>query len=190
MERRNNLIQLFLERNAKINLSSLRDPKQVYTKHILDSVELNNIFNLQSNKTLIDIWTWWWFPLLPLAITNPNVDFVGLDSVGKKLKAINDMISSLNLVNAKTVWSRSENHKMQYDYMTARAVWYADKLLTNTIHLVKKSGHFFLYKQFDSLEYQVILDFCKKNNLTLVSKHHYKLIEWDIDRVIYVIEKL
>jgi 16S rRNA (guanine527-N7)-methyltransferase len=71
-------------------------------------------------------------------MSNPDVFFIGIDSVGKKVKAVNDMISQLKLHNVKALWVRSEEYKTQFDVVTARAVAYIDKLLPSILHLVKK----------------------------------------------------
>jgi len=75
---------------------------------------------------------------LPLAITNPQAHFVGLDARNKKIKAIQDMINQLGLKNIDLARSRIEDHKGDYDIITARAVGYIDKLLKRTKHLLKK----------------------------------------------------
>ena len=75
---------------------------------------------------------------MPLAITNPYAHFVGLDARNKKIKAIQDMVDQLGLKNIDLVRSRIEEHKGDYDIITARAVGYIDKLLNRTQHLLKK----------------------------------------------------
>ncbi|MEI7477059.1 MAG: RsmG family class I SAM-dependent methyltransferase [bacterium] len=77
-------------------------------------------------------------PLLPLAITYPENQFTGLDSVRKKVEAVADMAHTLGLQNVKTVRSRSEDYTGSFDILTARAVAFSDELFRNTYHLVKK----------------------------------------------------
>lgn len=89
------LIEVFLAKNAQINLSAIRDAEGVYVKHILDSLELLNIFTFEEGQTVCDLGTGGGFPLLPLAIENPDVRFVGMDARKKKLQAIGEMIESL-----------------------------------------------------------------------------------------------
>jgi len=74
---------------------------------------------------------------LPIAISNPELQCTGIDSTKKKIDAINKMIKNLKITNVKTIRTRAENHKEQYDYVTARAVAYIDKLLPQIHHLVK-----------------------------------------------------
>ena len=188
------LIKVFLEKNKQINLSAIRDEQWVQTKHIKDSlVGLDIIKKLFSDKekiSLVDVWTGSWFPLLPLAIEESNWNFVWIESVWKKVKAVNDMIQELWLENVEVIWTRAEEYKeKQFDIMTARAVAYIDKLLKFTKHLVKKWWYFVLYKLDSEEEYQDILKNCKKYNLKLIKKHPYKLFEDDVARMIYVLQK-
>ena len=82
---------------------------------------------------------------MPIAISNPELQCTGIDSTRKKIDAINEMITNLKIPNAKALRTRAENHNRQaaqssagYDYVTARAVSYIDKLLPKVHHLVKK----------------------------------------------------
>jgi 16S rRNA (guanine527-N7)-methyltransferase len=138
-----------------------------------------------------DVGTGWWFPLLPLAIEYPNVDFTGIDSVRKKIDAVWDMTKQLWITNIELLWKRSEDYKdKQFDVVTARAVAYVDKLLPWTKHLLKQWGVWILFKQVDELERQDLLQLCASMNLKLEKRHTYKLFEWDIERVIYVVRRL
>lgn len=71
-------------------------------------------------------------------MSNPEVSFTGLDSVKKKTVAVADMANALGLKNVELVWSRAEQHKKQYDILTARAMAYIDDLMNRSYHLVKK----------------------------------------------------
>ena len=202
------LIDIFVQRNSQINLSAIREPEAIYVKHILDSLELNKIVDLNSplapldeggmnpakrgkggNISCLDLWTGWGFPLLPLAITHPNVQFTWLDARKKKLTAIDDMIQHLGLDNVKTVWSRVEDHAPAYNYIVTRAVGYSDKLLPRILPRLQKWWIAFLYKLFTEEEDTLILDLIRKYNLTLAHMYHYSL-PWDTtERIIYGIQK-
>jgi len=187
---RENLISIFLEKNNQLNLSAIRDHDWVMIKHILDSIELNKFFVLEKWKKICDIWTGWWFPLLPLAMTNSDVNFTGIDARRKKVDAVNEMIEKLGLKNVKCVRSRIEDFTEQFDYITARAVWYVDKIIPRSYNLLKKWWSFIFYKQHDEEEFKILEGMCKKYKLKIVSTHRYSLFDWDIERVIYVIEKM
>jgi len=212
------LTKVFLEKNKQINLSAIRDEQWVQTKHIKDSLvglkiienleinrdlrdpetssewqnKINRNQNISSNNkiSLVDVGTWSGFPLLPLAIEKSNWNFVWIESVKKKVNAVNDIITELWLQNIKVIWTRAEEYKeKQFDILTARAVAYIDKLLKFTKHLVKKWWYFVLYKLDSPEEYKDILKNCKKYNLKLIRKHPYTLFDGDVQRMIYVLQK-
>ena len=190
-DQRKPLIDVFLEKNKQINLSAIRDEDWVYTKHILDALEINNVFPLSAWMDVCDVGTWGWFPLLPLALQYPDVHFVWMDSVRKKLDAIQDIANQLDIKNIELLRKRAEECKdRQFDVITARAVAYVDKLLPWTKHLLKQWWCRVLYKQVDEIERQDLIRLCGQLNLKLEKRHNYKLFEWDIDRVIYVIRRL
>lgn len=147
---------------------------------------------LHPNTTLCDVGTGWGFPLLPIAITHPEIQCTGIDSTRKKIDAINEMITNLKIPNAKALRTRAEEYTPEewFDYVTARAVSYIDKLLPQVHHLVKKGGRLILYKQFSAEECQDIIHFGKKYRFVVQKKHKYKLFEEDIERIIYILKKI
>lgn len=189
--KREKLIHIFLEKNKQINLSAIRDEQWIFDKHIRDALEIKEVFDLKTGMQVCDVWTGWGFPLLPLAMQYPDVHFTGMDSVRKKLDAIWDMAKQLGITNIELLWKRAEECKdLQFDVITARAVAYVDKLLPWTKHLLKQWGVWILFKQVDEQERQDLLDLCEKMNLRLEKRYTYKLFEWDIERVIYVVRRL
>ena len=183
-----NLIQSFLEKNKHINLSAIRDSEWVMIKHIQDSLELEKIINWKEWMKIADIWTWWWFPLIPLAISHPECNFVWIDSVKKKTVAVWEILNELWVKNVQMIWSRIEDIKNQkFDLVTARAVAYSDKLLNRAFPLIKKWWKIALMKQVNNEEKRILLSEAEKRNLFLEKEYNYKLFDWDIDRVIYVL---
>lgn len=193
MQDRQQFIDLFLQINSQINLSAIRDVEWVYTKHILDSLELTKIINLSEYTTLCDVGTGWGFPLLALSRYNQQhtcgLRLYGIDARRKKIDAINSMIQRLWLPDTTAIRSRAEEHGIQYDIVTARAVAYADKIIPRCLPLCKKWWLICLYKEVKSEEREEILLQCKKNNLTIVQEHRYRLFDGDIERVIYILKK-
>lgn len=185
-----NLIDEFIAINSHTNLSAIRDPEGIQTKHIQDALEINKVLILKPGLSLCDVGTGGWFPLLPIAISNPELQCTGIDSTRKKIDAINEMIAKLKILNAKAIWGRAEEHKEQYDYVTARAVGYIDKLLPQVHHLVKKGGRLILYKQYTPEEAEDISHFWKRYRFVIQKKHKYQLFDWDIQRIIYVLKKI
>ena len=188
IEKRQSLIDRFIYWNNQINLSAIRNPEDIYKKHILDSLEINKVFEFEKWKICIDVWTWWWFPLLPVAISNPQCNFVWLDSTQKKIKAVQDTVNHLWIWNVTTIWWRAENQLTKYDYVMARSVAYIDKLWNNISNLWKKWTIIILYKML-SEEHNDIIKLCWKHNLNSIKEHKYTLPQDEVTRVIYIIRK-
>jgi len=213
MDKFKKLVDVFKYWNSRINLSAIRDDEGIKIKHIKDSLEgLKIIGDLEINGDLgdkikklrnqsqkfsnnlpisvVDVWSWSGFPLLPLAISKPEWDFTWIESIKKKVNAISDMAEKLDLKNVKMLRTRAEDYKeRQFDILTARAVAYINKLMKFTYHLVKPGGYFVLYKLNSIEEFEDLQKTMKKYNLKLVKAHRYKLFDDDIERIIYVLKK-
>lgn len=126
---RERFVDVFVAKNSELNLSAIRDADGVFVKHVQDALELNQIRKFEEGQQIIDVGTGGGIPLLPLAISNPDVHFTGLDSVKKKTVAVADMVDQLGISNVDVVWSRAEDHKVKYDILTARAMAYIDDLM-------------------------------------------------------------
>lgn len=188
---RNLLIKSFLNKNKQINLSAIRDEEWVMIKHIQDSLELEKLIEWKEWMKISDIWTGWGFPLMPLAISHPECNFVWIDSVRKKTIAIWEILEDLGVKNVEMVWGRIEEIKNQtFDLVTARAVAYSDKLLNWANHLIKTWWRIALMKQVDDEEKKILLDVAKKKKLVLEIEHNYQLFDGDISRVIYILKKV
>jgi 16S rRNA (guanine527-N7)-methyltransferase len=186
---RADLVKKFIEINSQINLSAIRDEEWIYIKHILDSIELDKVLKFKNWSSVCDIGTGGWFPLVPLAMTNPDINFIWIDSVNKKLKAVWEIISFLWLKNINLVWTRAEDFHQKFNYVVVRSVWYVDKLFVWSRNLIKSDWYLILYKWFDLQERKDLIDLSKKHRLKLIKEHKYRLFEWDIERVIYVLKK-
>ena len=187
---RDTLIQVFLKKNSELNLSALRDEKSVEIKHINDSLHIKELWIIRPWMRVSDVWTGGWFPLLPLAMSYPETQFVWIDSVRKKTVAVNAVIEQLWIKNAHVLWTRIEEYQWeQFDVITARAVAYSDKLLKWSYPLLKKGGVFLFMKQKIEEERELLLSLCKKYKLSLQQEYEYQLFPEDIERVIYVLKK-
>ena len=168
MEKRNQLIQCFLRKNQQINLSAIRDEQGVFIKHIQDSLEITKFFNFPSGSKIADLWTGSGFPLLPLAKEFPECHFTGIDSVRKKTIAINDIIKEMSIQNAEVLRTRIEEIKdKKFDFLTARAVAYSDKLIPRAYPLLKKGGKMIFRKQKSEEEWKMIEKMIKKYHLKM-----------------------
>lgn len=190
MQNRDKLIHTFLEKNKQINLSAIRDEDWVKVKHIQDSLELEKLIEWKEWMRVADIWTGGGFPLMPLAISHPECNFVWIDSVRKKTIAVWEILEKLGVKNVEMMRIRIEDIKNQtFDLITARAVAYSDKLLNRATPLVKKWWKIALMKQANEEEREVLLNTAKKKKLVLEKEYNYKLFDWDIARIIYILSK-
>ena len=142
-------IDSFLTQNAVINLISKNDEKFLWEKHIFDSLSIENFFEKypqNRNLTLLDIGTGGGFPAVPIALTYPDIEVTALDSIRKKLNAIENIKAELGIKNLKTLCERAENINGQYDIITSRAVAPLRVILNYAMPLLKKNGYFIAYK--------------------------------------------
>lgn len=199
IEKFEKFLEIFKEKNSQINLSAIREDNAIIEKHFVDSILLNAFVDFEptiewSKVKVADLGTGWGFPLLPLAIVNPNVSFTWIDSVWKKLKAIDEFADDLGLHNVETINSRAEDlgqnlaHREQYDYVVSRATAFMPTLLEFTIPLLKVGGLFIAYKLWDKDELK-----SAKKALSRLSSKIYKVKNytiWDQDRTFVIIEKI
>ncbi|PID70482.1 16S rRNA (guanine(527)-N(7))-methyltransferase RsmG [bacterium DOLZORAL124_38_8] len=144
------LHQLFTDWNSKINLSAIRDEEGIYIKHFLDSVMVAKFFDL-ADKKILDVGCGGGYPSLPLGIIFPSAQITGLDSVGKKLKAVQNMANELSL-NITTINERAETlghdpeYREQFDVIVCRAVAPWTTLLEITLPFLKVGGKMIAYQ--------------------------------------------
>jgi len=139
------LVELLTKWNKAYNLTSVRDPSQMLVKHIMDSIVVSP--HLQGNS-FIDVGTGPGLPGLPLAILNPEKQFVLLDSLGKRMRFIRQAILSLGLKNVEIVQSRVEEYQPEvgFDCVLSRAFASLEDMLSWCHHLPNESGHFLALK--------------------------------------------
>lgn len=113
---------LYEEWNAKVNVISRKDMEHFMEHHVLHSLALSFYFSPQAGDGVLDIGTGGGFPGIPLAIMYPEVSFVLVDSIGKKVKVVNEVASALGLENVSAVHSRAEDMTGRFDYAVTRAV--------------------------------------------------------------------
>jgi 16S rRNA (guanine527-N7)-methyltransferase len=131
--------------NQRMNLTAIRERPQQLTKHLLDSLSVQPF--LQGERVL-DVGTGAGFPGLPLAIANPDRQFVLLDSTLKKLKFIDHVAALLGILNVKTVHERAENYQVneRFDVVVSRAVGPVDRFVKWAGHLCVGGGRLLAMK--------------------------------------------
>ena len=139
--------EVFLEENRKLNLISKNDEKVLYEKHIYDSLAIKLADLLTDGQSLLDIGCGGGFPCVPIAIEYPRVNVTGIDSIRKKINAVNNIKETLNIENLSTICDRVENiNDKKFDIITSRAVADLSKIAEYAFPLLKKDGYFVAYK--------------------------------------------
>lgn len=113
---------LYEEWNAQINVISRKDMDHFDERHVLHSLALAFYWKPKPGARAIDIGTGGGFPGIPLAILYPEVDFLLVDSIGKKIKVVNEVVAALGLKNVKAIQERAENVPGKFDAVLTRAV--------------------------------------------------------------------
>ncbi|MBL1280929.1 MAG: 16S rRNA (guanine(527)-N(7))-methyltransferase RsmG [Fluviicola sp.] len=174
------LEELYAEWNAQINVISRKDTENFYERHVLHSLAIAKVTGFVDGTKILDIGTGGGFPGIPLAILFPNCEFVLVDSIGKKIKVVNEVAKALGLQNVIGIHARAENVDGQFDFIVSRAVtampaflkWTKGKFLkenknefkngilylkggdlTEEMKLVKKAIQYFAISDFFELEF-------------------------------------
>jgi len=113
---------LYLHWNTQINVISRKNTDTLYINHILHSLAIAKVIQFEKGTSVLDIGTGGGFPGIPLAILFPATDFLLVDSIGKKIKVVNEVSTSLGLTNVRTMNERAENINETFDFIVSRAV--------------------------------------------------------------------
>ncbi|WP_298444597.1 16S rRNA (guanine(527)-N(7))-methyltransferase RsmG [uncultured Ferrimonas sp.] len=146
------LVELLDKWNKAYNLTSVRKPEQMLVRHIMDSIVVGPY--LQGTR-FIDVGTGPGLPGLPLAICNPDKQFVLLDSLGKRIRFIRTVIHKLGLTNVVAMESRVEAYQPEqgFDGVISRAFASLNDMLSWCHHLPAEEGLFYALKgQLDDAE--------------------------------------
>ncbi len=145
-------VEMLNKWNKAYNLTSVRDPKEMVVKHILDSLVVSEHLD---GQRFIDVGTGPGLPGIPLAIVNPEKSFTLLDSLGKRIRFIRQVIHELNIDNVTPVQSRVEEFRPElgFDGVLSRAFASIDDMVSWCRHLPGENGRFYALKgQLDNLE--------------------------------------
>lgn len=116
------LKDLYIDWNSKINVISRKDMEEFYLHHVLHSVAIGKLVSFKNNTEIMDAGTGGGFPGIPLAILFPEARFYLVDSIGKKIKVVNEVVKSLGLKNVEAVQTRVEQVDHTFDFIVSRAV--------------------------------------------------------------------
>lgn len=145
------LRELYEDWNLKINVVSRRDIDELYLRHVLHSLGIAKVHLFLPGSKVLDVGTGGGFPGIPLAILFPKTQFYLVDSIGKKIKVVNEVIAGVGLENVVAINDRVENVKGRYDFVVSRAVaqmdtfvhWIDRKIAKKSMH-DRKNGILYL----------------------------------------------
>jgi len=133
---------LYQDWNLKINIVSRKDIEELYLRHVLHSLSISRIQSFLPGTKILDVGTGGGFPGIPLAILFPEVQFHLVDSIGKKIKVVEEVSQGLQLQNVKVTNARVETIAGQYDFIVSRAVAQMETFVRWVKYSVaKKSNH-------------------------------------------------
>jgi 16S rRNA (guanine527-N7)-methyltransferase len=139
------LVGLLQKWNRVYNLTAVRDPDAMVSRHILDSLA---VLPFLRGDSLLDVGTGAGFPGLPLAILRPDLAIVLLDSSAKKLRFVRQAVAELGLANVEAVQARMQEYQpaRAFDMVISRAVANLDELYRQSWHLLAAGGRMLFMK--------------------------------------------
>lgn len=189
--------EILIEWNQVMNLTAITAFDEVCTKHFLDSISLCKAIDCTQEYTLMDVGTGAGFPGIPLKIVFPNLQITLLDSLGKRVKFLNEVIQRLGLHGIQAIHGRAEDYakanllREKFDICVSRAVANLSTLSEYCIPYVKEGGFFISYKS-EKLS-EEMSDAKKAIEIlggNIVSQNEFLLPNSDIYRNLLVIQKI
>lgn len=113
---------LYEDWNLKINVVSRKDIDELYLRHVLHSLAIAKVHSFLPGTKILDVGTGGGFPGIPLAILFPKSQFFLVDSIGKKIRVVQEVIDGTGMENVQAIHDRVENVPGRYDFIVSRAV--------------------------------------------------------------------
>lgn len=136
------LEELYRHWNEQINVVSRKDIDALYERHVLHSLGIAKVVRFNASARILDVGTGGGFPGIPLAILYPDTEFVLVDSIGKKIKVVDQVAQALGLNNVSAFHQRAESIEGSFDFVVTRAVtrmqglvqWTHQKIRLESLH--------------------------------------------------------
>lgn len=127
--------------NERVNVISRQDIKKIYLHHVLHSLAIAKLISFKPGTSVLDVGTGGGFPGIPLAILFPEVRFYLVDSIGKKITVVNEIVKGIGLTNVSAEKNRAEDLNFKVDFVVSRAVAPVKDIVQWTSRLIKKGGN-------------------------------------------------
>lgn len=172
------LADVYEDWNSKINVVSRKDIDELYLRHVLHSLAIAKVQKFKSGSSVLDVGTGGGFPGVPLAILFPETSFTLVDSIGKKIKVVDEVVQNLGLSNVTSMNCRVEEVKQKFDFIVSRAVaamptfvrWTKGKIKKESKHELKngilclKGGNLEEeLKDYKTVQLYILTDFFKED---------------------------
>ena len=144
--------ELLTAKNKVMNLTAITEYNDVVKKHFIDSMMISRVLNMKKINSLCDVGTGAGFPGIPLKIVYPHLHLTLVDSVGKRVNFLSEVVEQIGLEDVEAIHSRTEDlahnskYREKYDLVTARAVASMNVLSEYCIPYAKIGGYFAAYK--------------------------------------------
>jgi 16S rRNA (guanine527-N7)-methyltransferase len=140
IEQFSKLQELYVHWNEQINVISRKDTDNFYERHVLHSLGIAKVIQFKKDTKIMDVGTGGGFPGIPLAILFPDCDFLLVDSIGKKIKVVNEVAHELGLKNVTGIHERAEKVAGSFDFVVSRAVTQMPEFITWVKNKVSKTS--------------------------------------------------
>jgi 16S rRNA (guanine527-N7)-methyltransferase len=140
IEQFSKLQELYVHWNEQINVISRKDTENFYERHVLHSLGIAKVIQFKKGTKIMDVGTGGGFPGIPLAILFPDCDFLLVDSIGKKIKVLNEVAHELGLKNVMGIHERAEKVDGTFDFVVSRAVTQMPEFITWVKNKVSKTS--------------------------------------------------
>ena len=188
--------QMMIEKNKVMNLTAITQEEEVIRKHFVDSVSCVKVCNLDKVTSIIDIGTGAGFPGIPLKIVYPDIHFLLVDSLRKRIGFLEDVIQALHLKKIKAIHGRAEDlardksYRSHFALCLSRAVANLSTLTEYCIPFVKVGGYFISYKsQKGREELEIAANCFKLLGCSLEEAYEFQLEGEDAERLLLKIRK-